>query len=313
MMIRTSQVWGIIFSHFISQLAEDGVRLGCYGHEQNGRMYSTHYVADGKGYRLVPHQGLITVYPKDGGEPRKASFVDAFKEEEIQSSNIRYFFPEGCKAPEIMVQPIEYKPVERVRTTEFNSATPNTRLNSADNQNIRGSRRRTVPSSRNPKNVQEENLSDPIALPKPAIFYVPISENNPLNVEPLATNTNEEKPLLEEQKPVKNSDANDLKSKVTTTDVDSSKNLFTPVINAPFKNIDDRKCSDTCCDDNRPQILMSRASPNSCCKGVSKIVIPIEMEILSKITTSEIVEISNETDSKMMLVKLLNLLEKYEV
>lgn len=50
--------------------AEDGVRLGCYGHEQDGKQYSTHYVADGRGYRLVPHQGLITVYPKDGSEAR---------------------------------------------------------------------------------------------------------------------------------------------------------------------------------------------------------------------------------------------------
>lgn len=46
------------------------MRLGCYGHELEGKKYSTHYVADGRGYRLVPHQGLITVYPKDGGEAR---------------------------------------------------------------------------------------------------------------------------------------------------------------------------------------------------------------------------------------------------
>lgn len=62
----------------------------------NGKKYSTHYLADSHGYRLVPHQGLITVYPKDGGEARKASFVQSFTEDEIRSANIRYFFPDGC-------------------------------------------------------------------------------------------------------------------------------------------------------------------------------------------------------------------------
>lgn len=54
------------------------------------------YVADGKGYRLVSPKGLITVYPKDNGEPRTASFSKAFNEEELKTSNIRYFFPDGC-------------------------------------------------------------------------------------------------------------------------------------------------------------------------------------------------------------------------
>lgn len=43
---------------------EDGVRLGCYGHILDGKMYSTHYVADSRGYRLVPHQDYITVFPQ---------------------------------------------------------------------------------------------------------------------------------------------------------------------------------------------------------------------------------------------------------
>lgn len=77
---------------------EDGVRLGCYGHEQAGTKYMTHYVADDRGYRLVPHQGLITVYPRDGGEPRKASFSQSFSEDEIRSTNIGYFFPDGCSS-----------------------------------------------------------------------------------------------------------------------------------------------------------------------------------------------------------------------
>lgn len=45
---------------------QDGVRLGCYGHEVHGKQYMTQYVADAKGYRLVGSEDLITVYPKYG-------------------------------------------------------------------------------------------------------------------------------------------------------------------------------------------------------------------------------------------------------
>lgn len=47
---------------------EDGVRLGCYGHVLEGKKYSTQYVADDRGYRIVNTDSLITVYPKSGGE-----------------------------------------------------------------------------------------------------------------------------------------------------------------------------------------------------------------------------------------------------
>jgi hypothetical protein len=50
--------------------AEDGVKLGCYGHELGDKKYATFYVNDFKGYRLVPHETVVTVYPKDGSEPR---------------------------------------------------------------------------------------------------------------------------------------------------------------------------------------------------------------------------------------------------
>lgn len=41
---------------------EDGVRLGCYGHILEGKKYSTQYVADMKGYRVVRTDDLITVW-----------------------------------------------------------------------------------------------------------------------------------------------------------------------------------------------------------------------------------------------------------
>lgn len=51
-----------------TETSEDGVRLGCYGHVLEGKLYATQYVADVKGYRLVNTNALITVYPKTGGE-----------------------------------------------------------------------------------------------------------------------------------------------------------------------------------------------------------------------------------------------------
>ena len=55
-----------VFHHTTTD--EDGVRLGCYGHVLEGKKYSTQYVADMKGYRIVPTLDLITVFPKSGGE-----------------------------------------------------------------------------------------------------------------------------------------------------------------------------------------------------------------------------------------------------
>jgi hypothetical protein len=79
---------------------EDGVRMGCYGHVENGKMVSTYYVADARGYRLVPNQDLVPVYPEIDTE-RKASFVKDFDVDEKNSQNIRYFFPNACNGPEL--------------------------------------------------------------------------------------------------------------------------------------------------------------------------------------------------------------------
>ncbi|CRL01932.1 CLUMA_CG015247, isoform A [Clunio marinus] len=84
--------------HFHHTTTEkDGVRLGCYGYELEGKKYSTQYVADSRGYRTVTNQDLITVYPKSGGK-RKASFVD-----ELVSENVQYVFPEGCKGIDVLI------------------------------------------------------------------------------------------------------------------------------------------------------------------------------------------------------------------
>ena len=121
---------------------------------------------------------------------RKASFVQAFTEEEFKNSNIRYLFPEGCESPKIEV---EIPPIEKMGTAE----------------------------------------ELPTEIP----------------------------------------------------------------------------CTDTCCEDNRPQIFFPKFNPNSCCKSVSKLVVPIDLSVLDNVPTAAIAELSNETDPVPMLVKLMKLIE----
>lgn len=75
-----------------------GIRLGCYGHKLQGKRYSTHYVADSRGYRVVPHHGLINVYPTNGGVAQ-AKLVDHIALP--VGSNIAYAFPIGCKSDQL--------------------------------------------------------------------------------------------------------------------------------------------------------------------------------------------------------------------
>ncbi|KAG5682458.1 hypothetical protein PVAND_011809 [Polypedilum vanderplanki] len=80
---------------------KDGVRLGCFGYELEGKKYITQYVADARGYRLVTNQDLISVYPK-GGTEGKAGFFPDFNDDD-QPRNVRYFFPKGCKGIDVQI------------------------------------------------------------------------------------------------------------------------------------------------------------------------------------------------------------------
>jgi hypothetical protein len=83
------------FSHYVQ--SPDGVRLGCYGYLLNGKKYSTVYVSDSRGYRVIPtFLDVVPVYPRNG-EPRTASFASVFNESEKFSQNIREFFPTICR------------------------------------------------------------------------------------------------------------------------------------------------------------------------------------------------------------------------
>lgn len=69
-------------------------------------------------------------------------------------------------------------------------------------------------------------------------------------------------------------------------------------------------CEDLCCEENRPQIIFSREDPNSCCKSVSKLLIPINLSEFKTNPVPEIEEISKTADPVTMLLKLLRFIEK---
>lgn len=218
---------------------EDGVRLGCYGHTaDDGKKFSTHYVADAKGkfeilscakrtwtiswnligYRLVSPKGLINVFPKDGGEPRNASFSESFTEDEVRSSNIRYFFPAGCHSgrfDEIPIPPIQKK-------------------------------------------------DDAIKIPETTTEVI---------TEPPTTITEE----IVTEEPI----------------------AIMPAI---------ERCENECCDDKFARIILSKSKT-----GISKIVIPIETDLLSRCSIEEIVDITSETDNVKLLTMLLKFVKRYKL
>ncbi|CRL01926.1 CLUMA_CG015246, isoform A [Clunio marinus] len=199
-----------------TRTAEDGVRLGCYGYELEGKKYTTNYVADAKGYRLTPKTGVVTVYPKDGGEPRKATFVKEFGMADVKTPFARYTFPDGCEAPGI-----EYDKI-----------------------------------------VIIEKKDDVIEIP---------------------TETPEPE---------------------TTTFLPEETTIY-PEIPVPYVA---SVIEPICCDDNLSKLVLPRA--DSECNQTAKLIVPIEMHIINRIPLSDIAEISKETNTVIMLLKLLKLVEK---
>ncbi|CAG9805700.1 unnamed protein product [Chironomus riparius] len=121
---------------------KDGVRLGCYGYEVEGKQYVTQYVADARGYRLVTSEDQITVYPKFGAPEGKAQFgFRPFDDDDDAPRNVRYFFPKGCKGIDVQIDnssrlrslkifdksaklPVTFKPV-KPDTYFYNTPPPN--------------------------------------------------------------------------------------------------------------------------------------------------------------------------------------------
>lgn len=110
----------------------------------------------------MPHQGLITVYPKDGGAPRQASFVQTFNEDEVRSENIRYFFPDGCSSASLIYDsPVEIPPIVKkdevieVPVEETTTVLPE-----------------ETTTEQQTEAPEEEKEEAPVALPTPAIYHI---------------------------------------------------------------------------------------------------------------------------------------------
>lgn len=278
--------------------------------------------------------------------------MQSFNEDEIRSANIRYFFPDGCQSPQIefgtldlkaflpdrkpkavvpSIQVKDEKPIElpkkkipevrKPKELDLEVIEPEQKIEVEPLQppKVQSYTPRIEPLTVLPlvePITVKPRVAEPITVQprvveplKPAIVTVKPKAVEPITVKPKLTEE-----IIEEPKSIDPvTPAPKIAAPVTVSTnprIDIPKKVphipFTP-----YKTLDS-KCSDTCCDDNRPQILMSRTSPGSCCKGVSKIVIPLDMETLGRIATSEIIEITNETNNVEMLKKLLKLVEKYK-
>jgi len=53
-----------------SKTDEDGVRLGLFGYELNGKKHILRYIADKHGFRNIPLDVPVLAYPPDGSPPR---------------------------------------------------------------------------------------------------------------------------------------------------------------------------------------------------------------------------------------------------
>lgn len=362
----------------------------------------------------MPHQGLITVYPKGGGEPRQASFVQYFNEDELKTANIRYFFPDGCQSPQLEIDknyqapskatatlPIKVQPLDsqkpasetidssdrgdknnyrsgRLRGFGGESDKEDSNLaksgvinadksqidarSSSDANKPIASSVSTAGTTTSPTGAsihahetiaghgEGKTMSSSLGVPGEEIskadqgarttsgavhsgaaddqYLPPTSEGIPASAGHSASGVPSNIPsgADDDYLPPKSRfptsaghSASGIPSSIPSGALTVSPKTDLSKINSqnaigrtPFKQLDN-KCSDTCCDDNRPQLLMSRPSVGSCCKGVAKIIIPIEMNVLENIPMPEILEITSETKNVEMLQKLLKLVEKYKI
>lgn len=277
---------------------------------------------------------------------RKASFVQSFNEEDIVSANIRYFFPEGCQSPQIEIDPEvipEKKPAEvKVKVEVQRPKAPQEKktktLDFKEPQNVQPLEKKETdfeqPAAPNENNLISvkpfTNPTEPPALATTQYQSVTQYQPSTQRIESIVPFTTRPDSITRSEyttprpelttffnvpttefitsRPETTTLGRIFKSVPLIPEINRSPNIPVQII-TPYKNA--KKCSDTCCDDNRPQILLSRASSDSCCKGVGKIVLPIDMELLAKIGTDEIIQITSISSNTEMLKKLLKLVEKY--
>lgn len=242
----------------------------------------------------MPHNKVIMVYPKGDGEPRKASFVSAFSEDEVNELSIRYFFPKGCKAPELrQIPPIQKKTdaveapsveitttTEAIKPTTYRPTTTSTVTT-------------TAKSSSTTKSISSTSLEPQTASPTPA---------------PTTPTTKEESTTI------------DSSTSIELTESDVVTEAFIPLpdfINeSPRSEVKSEEpqlaacTADACCLESRPQIILPSES-DSCCQNYSTLRIPIPAEKLAKIPIAEIQSLNNSDDDLiLMLIKLIKLVEK---
>lgn len=340
---------------------------------------------------------MITVYPRDGGEPRQASFGSSFTEDELKSSNIRYLFPDGCAAPKAEVDHEAVKAaLEDMKILKDKLSAQNAAKAANGGTTSSSSTDGSNGSQRNPKLINQRgsfDLSqDVLNSQNGALTGGSTGKSGELNVGlggglnsgitgqlngqlKGGANGGVNKGLTGEVSAYgfatqsggpNGGTANGLKvgignfaqlpgskggltsfagigtnSKQGSTSASSSAtfgsneaagargqltggfpgsktgvlNTYLPANEGSIGNLKSVNgiSSNTCCDENRTQILLSQGSTGSCGQGISKIVIPVVSEKLAKISMAELLEVTGETNNVEMLRKLLKLVEKYNL
>lgn len=203
--------------------------------------------------------------------------MGAFGDGDVRAANIRYLFPEGCQAPRI----------------EIDAATAT----------AAGPSKTTGGPSKTGKRSNDESVG---------------KTNNELaqrNGKGINTNVLEnDRDKVNSKNPNKNDEE---KKKILNDNNLTSKNGPAAVGGYQYGKQSSSLPSSTngsCCDDSKPQIILPHANDaNGCGKSVAKIVIPIDLSAIQKISMNEIVELASEKVNIEIIRKLLKLAEKYQI
>lgn len=267
----------------------------------------TTYVADSRGYRLVPSQGVITVYPKTG-KPRKVSLLDDDPNDE---GNIQYDFPDGCKGiDDVLIDnssrlrnlvsipaaasdmkhqirlPVTQKPIPNV---EYVYSTPSNYYVPPGPSNIYAPHLIMVSKPSTPSNSYLPPLE--ISIPStPGNTYLPPVEEST----EIITEETDSSNLIDHETTV---DPNEMSQETTAPSnhylppnepsTGPPSNMYLPPQTGIIQEIvppkeEVKECPDTlsCCDDSNSgkfiiPIPLKKQNANECCTGVAKLILPV--------------------------------------
>ncbi|KAL7037680.1 hypothetical protein ACKWTF_009325 [Chironomus riparius] len=267
------------FHHTIT--AEDGVRLGCYGFELEGKKYSTNYIADGKGYRLASTDtDLITVYSKGSSEARIASFVESFNEEELKAANIRYLFPDGCQAPTILYDPNNPSTKYENRQKLFESL---------------------IEKAQKARNEEKDKIDRSVA--SRALKTQDVDDRNKNGNKTSNNSTNST-----------NNNGNGYGNNNKNNTINNLNNLNSRNNNNGYNyeaNKNPRGSDFECCNNERIQIILPKN--DSCSQNTAKLIIPLNSEKLSSIPITEFINLHSSPSISFILKELQYLVQKYNL